>query len=352
LKKKWLVAGALILTVALTAGCTPKGESGNAGKVTLMVYNWGEYMDPDILTQFEEETGIHINYEVYPTNEEMYVKLTKGGTDYDLIFPSDYMVERLIAEERLTPLDFDKLPNFQYIAGQFRNMDYDPDNAYSVPYFWGTLGILYNTNLVTEPVDSWHILWDEQYADQILMLDSFRDSFAPALRLLGYSLNTTDPAQLQEAQAMLVDQKPLVLAYVVDEVNDMMIGEEASLALVWSGAAVSVMQENPDMAYAVPREGSNVWVDCMVIPKTCQHIDEVHQFIDYLCRPDIALQNTEWVGYSTPNSDVIENIDPEMSSMEAYNPPEDVLDHCDVFLDMPADTKELYGELWTEIKAE
>lgn len=355
MKKNWLVAGVLILSIALMAGCGPKTEGGQdnaSDNVTLTVYNWGEYMDPDILTQFEDETGIHINYEVFPTNEEMYVKLTKGGTNYDLIFPSDYMISRLIEEDMLVPLDFDKLPNYQYEQERFHNMEYDPDDTYSVPYFWGTLGILYNTKLVSEPVDSWNALWDEQYAGQIVMLDSVRDSFAPALSLLGYSLNTTDPGQLQEAQALLAEQKPLVMAYAVDEIIDMMIGEEAVLGLAWSGQAMSTIDGNPDIAYVVPKEGSNVWVDCMVIPKTSQHIDEAHQFIDYLCRPDIAQQNTEWVGYSTPNSEVLKNIDPDLVSLEAFNPPDEVLDRCEVFLDQPDETKELMGDLWTQIKAE
>lgn len=353
MKKNWLAAAALLLCIALLAGCGPKENADEAaGNVTLTVYNWGEYMDPDILTQFEEETGIHVNYEVYPTNEEMYVKLTKGGTNYDLIFPSDYMVARLIAEDRLVPLDFNEIPNAQYTQERFLNMEYDPDNAYSIPYFWGTLGILYNTKLVAEPVDSWEILWDEQYAGQIVMLDSVRDSFAPALSLLGYSLNTTDEAELNEAQAMLVEQKPLVLGYFVDEMIDIMIGEEASIGLAWSGMAMSVLDGNPDIAYAVPREGSNVWVDCMVIPNTSQHVGEAHQFIDYLCRPDIALKNTEWVGYSTTHQDALDNLDPELTALEAYNPPDEVLDRCEVFLNLPDETKEFMGELWTELKAE
>ena len=322
MKKAYLAAAALILCAALLAGCGPKNDAERTeSDVTLNVYNWGEYMDPDIMIQFEEETGIHINYEVYPTNEEMYVKLTKGGTNYDLIFPSDYMVARLIAEDMLVPLDFDAIPNAQNTQERFLNMEYDSDNAYTIPYFWGTLGILYNTKLVTEPVDSWDILWDEQYAGQIVMLDSVRDSFAPALRLLGYPLNTADEAQLREAQAMLIDQKPLVLGYFIDEIIDMMIGEEAAVALAWSGQAMSAIDGNPDIAYAVPNEGSNVWVDCMVIPKTSQHVDEAHQFIDYLCRPDIALKNTEWVGYSTTNSEVIADLDPALTTLEAYNPP-------------------------------
>lgn len=238
---------------------------------TLNVYNWGDYIAPEVIEEFEEEYGIKVNYSTFDTNEDMYVKVKSGGNSYDVLFPSDYIIEKMIKEDMLLKLDMNNIPNYKNIDEKFKNLDFDPDNEYSVPYMWGTLGIIYNKNAVTDKVESWDILWDEKYSGQILMLNSQRDSIAISLKRLGYSMNSTDKDELQKAKEELIKQKPLVYAYVGDEVKDLMIGEEADIGVVWSGDAVYMMGENENLDYVVPKEGSNLWFDNMVIPSTSKH---------------------------------------------------------------------------------
>ncbi len=319
-------------------------------KVTLRIYNWGDYIDEEVLGVFEERYDMKIIYENFATNEDMYVKLKSGGGNYDVIFPSDYMIKRMINEDMLHEIDLKNIPNFIHTHTRFRSLSYDPQNAYSVPYMWGTVGILYNTTMVDEPVDSWQILWDERYAKNIFMLDSQRDSIAVALKLLGYSLNTRDQGELEEAKNALIRQKPLVLAYVGDEVKDKMISGEAALAVVWSGDAVYLKWENEDLEYIVPQEGSNLWFDAMAIPKTSKHKKEAEQFINFLCEPEIALMNTEYIGYSTPNATAMSMIDPEWLSDPVAYPTEEDVAHCEVFEDL-SDILEVYNRIWDEVMA-
>ncbi|MDR1533168.1 MAG: ABC transporter substrate-binding protein [Clostridiales bacterium] len=340
-----VLAPALVLAVLLS-GCTGGGDD----QVTLNVYNWGEYIDEDILATFTEETGIAVNYDTYATNEDMYAKLKSGGVSYDIAIPSDYMVQRMIDEDMLETLDPDNIPNLQYIFGWLKELEYDPGCVYSVPYMWGTLGILYNTDLVDDPVDSWNILWDEKYSGQIFMYNSQRDSFAVALKKLGYSLNTRDLTELEAAKAELILQAPLVRAYLGDTVRDSMIGNEAALAVVYSGDAIYCIENNPALAYAVPREGSNVWCDAVVIPKGSLHKAEAEKFIDFLCRTDISLKNTEYIGYSTVNTQTFDLLPAEMREDPAYWPGEDIFRICEVFVDLGSFLKE-YDRAWTEVLA-
>lgn len=336
----------LVMVLSVLPGC---GQS----KVVLNVFNWGEYIDKELLTKFEEETGIKVNYELYDTNESMLAKLETGGTQYDVIFPSDYVIQEMINKGMLAKINFNNIPNFQNIDDRFKNLNYDPKNEYSVPYFWGTLGILYNTDLVTEPVDSWDILWDEKYSGQILMLDSMRDTFLVALKKLGYSVNSTNAAEIEQARDLLIQQKSMVNGYYVDEIVDMMINGDAALALNWSGAAMDIYwQEVENIQYAVPKEGSNLWFDCMVIPSTSKHQKEAEMFINFMLDPDNAYQNTEYVGYATPNKAALEMLkeeSPEVVEMDAYYPSEEVLDRCEVFIDL-GEAKTLYNEAWMEFK--
>lgn len=342
---KLIVFSIVLSMLALVAvGC-----SSNS-KETLTVYNWGDYIDESVLREFEKEYGVKVIYDTFATNEDMYVKIKSGGSSYDVAFPSDYMIERMIKEDMLEKIDMSKVDNYKYIDTQFRDLDFDPNNEYSVPYMWGTVGIIYNETMVDETVDSWDILWNEKYKGQILMLDSQRDSIGITLKKLGYPLNSRDMNQLEHAKEELIKQKPLVMAYVVDEVKDMMIGGEAALAVVWSGDAVTMMSENEDLNYIVPKEGSNLWFDNMIIPKGTKNKELAEKFINFMTRPEIALKNTEYIGYSSPNTGTIELLDEETRNDEVAYPSKATIENCEVFLD-PSDVIKEYDRVWTEIKA-
>ncbi len=350
MKKQGLVrsVAALGLSVCLTVGGL-FGLPAQAEEVTLNVYNWGDYIDPDTLAIFEERTGIRINYEMYETNEDLYTKLKKSKTSYDVIFPSDYMVERMIGEKMLTPLDYAAMPNAsEQTDPRFLNQPYDPKSAYSVPYTWGTMGILYNPEMVEEAPTSWDALWDERYANSIFMLNSARDTIGITLKHLGFSVNSVDPGELEQAKQALIQQSPLVLAYVVDEVKDKMIGGEAALALVWGGDAQYCMTENPKLQYVVPNEGSNLFFDAMCVPASSKHPTEAMQFIDFLCEPEIAMQNYLYVGYAIPNVGAIALMGDQYGDSMVSNPPQEILDRCEVFRHL-GDGAQVYDQLWTEI---
>ena len=338
----------LLLTLALCASLACALPASAADQVTLNVYNWGDYIDPDTLDIFEQRTGIRVNYELYETNEDMYTKLKMTSTSYDVVFPSDYMVERMIQEKMLLPLDYTAMPNTEQIDPRFLNQTYDPASAYSVPYTWGTMGILYNPTLVDEAPASWGSLWDEQYAGNILMLNSPRDTIGITLKHLGYSLNSLDENELAEAKQALIDQSPLVLAYVVDEVKDKMIAGEGSVALVWSGDAQYCMTENEELAYMVPEEGSNLFFDAICIPTSSKNPVEAAMFIDFLCEPEIAMQNYLYVGYAIPNMGAIALMGEEYEDSMVSNPPQDILNRCEVFTNL-GDGARVYDRIWTEI---
>jgi len=337
-----LLGGLLLLTLILS-GCS-------SNKETLYVYNWGDYMDESIIAEFEKETGIKVVYDTFATNEDMYVKIKSGGSSYDLIFPSDYMITRMRDEGMLEKINLANVPNFKYIDDRFKGQDYDPNNEYSIPYMWGTVGILYNTTMVDDPVDSWDILWNPKYSKQILMLDSQRDAIGVALIKLGYSLNSTDPKQISEAGELLKQQKPLVLAYALDEIKDKMVSGEAALALVWSGDAIYAMQSNPDLDYAIPKEGTNLWFDGMAIPKGAKNKAAAEKFIDFLCRTEIAFRNADYTGYATPHVEARELLDPEIRNNKAAYPDDEDLVNVEVFVSLGEVLKE-YDRVWTEVKA-
>lgn len=319
---------------------------------TISVYNWGDYIEPAVLDLFEEETGIEVIYEVFETNEDMYAKIAMGGSSYDVIIPSDYMIERMIKEGLLQKINWDNIPNVANIDPRFMHEGYDPEAAYSVPYTWGTMGILYNTETVYETPTSWQTLMDDAYAMDMLMLNSPRDTIGIALVMCGHDLNSTDPADLEDAKNLLIEQKPLVLAYVVDEVKDKMIAGEASVALVWSGDATFCMDESDALSYVVPEEGSNIFFDSICIPANARNVSGAEKFIDFLCRADIAAMNYEYVGYAIPNTAAIELMGAdEYNASPVNNPPQEVLDKCEVFHYLGDDTK-LYDTVWTEVISE
>jgi spermidine/putrescine-binding protein len=332
-------------------GLTAGSSDGSSGApVTINVFNWGDYIDEEVLKLFTEETGINVVYDMFASNEELYTKIKSGGSEYDVLFPSDYMIEKMIKEDMLAELNFDNIPNISQIGERFRHNDYDPDGKYSVPYTWGTLGILYNTEMVDEEVNSWNILWDEKYADNLFMYDSLRDSIGIALARLGYSINTTNLEELNAAKESLIAQKPLVRAYVGDSVKDSMIGGEAAMALVYSGDALYCMELNEALAYSVPNEGSNVFFDAVVVTKDTQHKAEAEAFVNFLCRPDIALMNTEYIGYSTANIGAYDMLPVEVQNDPAYWTPDEIFAKCETFIDI-GDALAEYNKAWTEILA-
>lgn len=336
-----------VMVTVLVAGFTGCSKSD---KETLNVYNWGDYIDMSIISDFEKEYDITVNYEMYETNESMYQKLKSGGISYDVIIPSDYMINKLINEDMLSKLDFNNIPNYKYISEDFKGLNYDPNNEYSVPYTWGTVGILYNKTIVDDKVDSWDILWNDKYKKQIIMQDSQRETIGVALQRLGYSLNTNKVEELEEAKQSLIEQKPLVLAYVVDEVKDKMINEEAGLAVVWAGDAMQIIAENENLDYVVPKEGSNFFVDAIAIPKAAKNKKSAELFIDYLNRPEVAAKNIEYIMYSTPNTEAKKLLPEEVSTSPIAYPTSEVLAKCDIYLDL-GDKITLYDRIWTEIKA-
>ena len=320
----------------------------------LVVYNWGEYIDPEVLTMFEEETGIDIVYEEFETNEILYPKISSGAIAYDVICPSDYMIQRMIENDLLSEINFDSIPNLKNIGKQYleQSRQFDPENKYSVPYCWGTVGILYNKMMVDEPVDSWSILWDPKYKDNILMQDSVRDAFGVTLKYLGYSLNSTDLDELTEAKNLLIEQKPLVQAYVIDQVRDKMIGNEAALGVIYSGEAIYTQKENPNLEYVIPKEGSNIWIDSWVIPKNAEHKENAEKFINFLCRPDIALMNFEYITYSTPNEAARELIEDEsIRNSEIAFPDLSKYDNLETFQYLGTEADQVYGDLWNKVKS-
>ena len=329
-------------------------ESGVVNDDKLVVYNWGEYIDPEVLTIFEEETGINVVYEEFETNEILYPKVSSGAIAYDVVCPSDYMIQRMIENDLLTEINFDNIPNIKNIGKQYmeQSRQFDPENKYSVPYCWGTVGILYNKTMVDEPVNSWSILWDPKYKDNILMQDSVRDAFGATLKYLGYSLNSTDLDELTEAKNLLIEQKPLVQAYVIDQVRDKMIGNEAALGVIYSGEAIYTQKENPNLEYVIPKEGSNIWIDSWVIPKNAEHKENAEKFINFLCRPDIALMNFEYITYSTPNEAARELIEDEsIRNSEIAFPDLSKYDNLETFQYLGIEADQVYGDLWNKVKS-
>ena len=356
--RRALLAMLLVLALALCEGCDMFAEEEDEDENVVYVYSWGDYLDPEVMEQFEAETGIRVVLDEFDTNESMYPRIKEGAEAYDVLCPSDYMIQKLIQNDLLQPLDYAQLPHaVEYIGKDYLQQSeaFDPGNRYAIPYCWGLVGIMYNTKLVDEPVDSWAILWNPKYKGEILMQDSARDAFMIPLRMLGYSMNTTDPAQLTQARDMLIQQKPLVQAYGVDDIRDKLSSGEAALGVIFSGEAINLLESNPDLAYQMaPKEGTNAWIDGWVIPKNARHVENAHKFIDFICRPDIAAKNFEALGYSTPNTGVKELVEDDMDEDElaiAFPEPEVYLgQETYQYLGEAAD--KLYTKLWLQVKTE
>ena len=348
------VIPAVICAVFVFGGFYYAQESNMMNSEKVVVYNWGEYLDPEVLTLFEQETGIDVVYEEFETNEILYPKISSGAIAYDVICPSDYMIQRMIENNLLAEINFDNIPNIKNIGKDYmeQSRQFDPENKYSVPYCWGTVGILYNKTMVDEPITSWSVLWDEKYKDNILMQDSVRDAFGVTLKYLGYSLNSTDLDELTEARDLLIKQKPLVQAYVIDQVRDKMIGNEAAIGVIYSGEAIYTQKENPDLEYVIPEEGSNIWIDSWVIPKNAENKENAEKFINFLCTPEIALMNFEYITYSTPNSEARKLIEDEaIRNSEIAFPDLSKYDNLETFQYLGTGADQTYGELWNQVKS-
>ena len=338
------------MLMGILAGCGGTGGEAGNGKGVVKVFNWGEYIDESIFADFEAQTGIEVIYKTYPDNEGMYGTLKGGGADYDVIIPSDYMVSRMIDEDMLEKLDFNNIPNFSDIDPTLKNPDYDSSGEYSVPYTWGTVGIIYNTTKVTKPVEGWDILFDEEYKGQILMFDNSRDAIGIALKSLGYSYNTTDEAQIKEAVDLLLEQKPLVQSYVMDQIFDKLEGGEAAIGPYYAGDFITMHEANPDLAFCLPKEGSNVFVDAMCIPKGAGNKANAEAFINFMCSQAAGMANCEATGYSTPLLSVKDALPDEMKNDVVAYPDAEALARCESFVNLPQNLLDLYDSEWLRLK--
>ena len=356
MKKGISVILAVLLAVSCLAGLSGCGSSK---KTTLYVYNWGQYISEgddgslDVIAAFEEAyPNIRVQYSTYDSNEIMYSKLSNGGITVDVIIPSDYMIGRMVQEGMLEELNFDNIPNYQYIDDSFKNTSYDPENKYSVPYTWGTVGIIYNTKYVDEAdVTGWELLWNEKYAGKILMFDNSRDAFGIAEYLLGYDVNTTDEAELQACSAKLAEQKPVVQQYVMDQIFDAMENEEAWIAPYYAGDYLTMVEENPDLAFYRPTaQGYNMFIDAMCIPTCCQEKEAAEAFINFLCSPEISSANMAFLGYSVPSTAAKELMDPEVAGSEVAYPDADTLTTGTSFNFLPEETSRYMESLFMEVR--
>ena len=353
-----IAAGAVACVLLVTLIVT--GRSVKSDRV-VNVCSWGEYIDEDLITRFEEETGIRVNYQTAESNEALYSLIKMGGADFDVIVPSDYMIARLIEEDMLAELDYDNIPNFDLIDDTYKHLSYDPENKYTVPYTWGALGIIYNTAMVSEPITSWSAMFDPQYAGQVLMINNSRDAIGAALLSLGYSLNTTDESQLEEAFNLIKQAKDngVYQAFVMDEVFGKMEGGNAAIAMYYAGDYLTMLENNEDLSFVIPEEGSNWFVDAMCVLKSSQHKDEAEEWINFIASTDANLANMDYIWYASPNAEALEEypayyqevndeeLDPELYEIMA--PSEQTLARCELYENLPKATLRLYDSLWTRL---
>jgi spermidine/putrescine-binding protein len=362
-----LVTALILLALLVACGATPAPtpaptEAGPPPTATtpplakeLHVYNWSEYIDPQIYQAFEDEYGVKVVEDTFASNEDLLAKLQAGATGYDLIVPSDYMVAIMIELDLLAPLNYDNIPNFSNIDARFQDPPYDPGNQYSVPYQWGTTGIGYNADLFEEPPESWGYLFDPDmaapYAGKISMLNDSREAIGAALKYLGYSLNSTDETQLEEAKQLLIEQKQWVSTYDSEGFEDLLAAGETVLAHGWSGDFFMAAVEAPQIWYTIPAEGAVIWTDNLAIPKTAPSQYTAEVFISFLLRPEVGAQITNFTWYGSPNKAAEEFIDPDILGEPAIYPPPEVMERLEFIRDV-GDATTLYDRIWTEIKTQ
>jgi spermidine/putrescine transport system substrate-binding protein len=347
-----LIIGILGIILVLILGVRQLERStGIAGAQVLNVYNWGDYIDPDLLTQFEEEYGYKVNYETFDSNEAMVTKIRQGGTSYDITIPSEYMIQKMIEEDLVLELDHSKIVGMENIDPRFLDLNFDPNNAYSVPYFWGTLGIVYNDKVVNEEdMTSWDDLWRPELKDNLMLIDGAREVIGLGLNSLGYSLNSKNDKELQEAVAKLREMTANVKAIVADEIKMYMINEESAVAVTFSGEAADMMWENEHIHYVIPEEGSNLWFDNIVIPKTANNVEGAYDFINFMLDPENAAQNAEYIGYSTPNKEAMSILPADITEDEQFYPSDEMVSHLEVYEDLGSEYIGIYNDLFLELK--
>ena len=345
------VSSILFICLGIAFGINYLNKSqGYTSDNTLTIYNWGDYLAPELLTKFEKETGYKISYETFDSNEAMYTKINQGGTAYDLTIPSEYMIERMKNEGMLLKLDLSKVKGLEHIDSRFLNQPFDKGNEYSIPYFWGTLGIVYNDQVIKKKPTSWNDLWNPEYRNSLMLIDGAREVLGLGLQSEGYSLNERDPKILRNIAEKLKEMTPNVKAIVADEIKMYMIQEEAAMAVTFSGEASEMLDENDHLHYVIPEEGTNLWFDNIVIPKTAQNLNGAYAFINFLLEPENAAINAEYIGYSTPNQDAKKLMDPEIIEDEQFYPSDEAIANMEVYENLGPELLGVYNDLFLEVK--
>ena len=336
----------MLLVITLLPAC---GKNYPNGEVN--VYNWGENIDESIFDEFEEKTGIKVNYLTYQSNEQLYAVLKQGGASFDVIIPSDYMISRMIEEDMLEKINFDNVPNISNIDPTYLNQAFDPKNEYSVPYTWGVTGIIYNSKKVKDEITDWDALFNSKYKGQILQFDNSRDAFASALFMLGYDVNTTDKGEIYKAYELLKQQKSILQGYYMDEMYDKLEGGEAAIGTYYAGDALLMMENNPDLKFVIPESGANWFIDAMCIPKGAKNKDNAEAFINFMCETHVCLANMEVTCYATPSKPAYDSLDADLRNNPIMYPSKEILKRCQMYVNLPTEINEYYAELWTKLKS-
>ena len=336
----------ILIISTLFVGCSKKTSE------EINFFNYGENIDEETVKAFEKQYGIKVNIETFDDMENMYQKVKNEGVKYDVILVSDALMPRMIKENLIQELNKDNIPNISQMDEEYLNLEIDPGNKYSVPYMFGTVGLIYNKDVVKENVDSWDILWNEKYKDKVFMFDTYRDTIGVALKKLGYSLNSTDPKQIEEAKELLIQQRKTVdPIYGVDNGTTMIPAGESDINMIWSGEGLNLQEENPNLVYIVPKEGANFWIDSLCIPSNAKNVEGAEKFINFVSDKESALRIADEIGYTTPNKEArLEQPDSVRNNPNAYMPKE-IMDRCEIYIDFPKNIKRMYDDVWLDIKS-
>ncbi len=351
-KLQSLFIGIIAIIVILFFGVRQlEKASGMAGADTLTIYNWGDYIDPALIKKFERETGYKVNYETFDSNEAMYTKIQQGGTAYDIAIPSEYMIQKMMKAKMLLPLDHSKLKGLENIDARFLDQSFDPKNKFSVPYFWGTLGIIYNDKFIDgRQIQHWDDLWRPELKNNVMLIDGAREVLGLSLNSLGYSLNSKNDQQLRQATDKLNRLTNNVKAIVADEIKMYMANEESAVAVTFSGEAAEMLENNEHLHYVIPSEGSNLWFDNIVMPKTAKNKEGAYAFMNFMLRPENAAQNAEYIGYSTPNKEAKKLLPKEVAEDKQFYPDDETVKHLEVYQDLGQEYLGIYNDLFLEFK--